>query len=178
LDAARAYVNGGGDPESFRVAGVSRSFLAGSVSADSGVSIDIGDLNIPVPSLKYQTISGCPTCKTWRIAWSLSRPTPIGGVIVQHVQLAFSTYDYFEAWSIQPGYLSADNTDTFNASRVGVKLFAKAAFYEGLSTNDLVNTYGFGTNPAPEAGALLSTTDSVSLPSSTRSLFVDRVWRH
>lgn len=86
----------------------------------------------------------------WQVRWDLSRPSKLGGWVVQEVnsvssgvytngQTESNNRRYWEAWQVDPGQSSANGTDTFRyrgahptVESVFVSWTASARFYEGL----------------------------------------------
>jgi uncharacterized protein RhaS with RHS repeats len=115
----------------------------------------------------------------WEVRWDLSRPSEVGGWVVQQMQISSGgTYvsgveeenpggPYWEAWRVEPGQSSATGTDTIRRGPVDTSLIrnmymkwnGSARYYEGLI---LPATFVWGQ--VREAGSMMSTYDDPRLP--------------
>lgn len=131
-----------------------------------GLSCESPSDPAPTPiSLGYTNLAGGPNAKWWTIQWNLSRPSSIGGWIVQKVVGTLQyvhTFTYWEAWYVNPGY-ATPNPDTDTFSQVWTDVTASAQFYEGLSLPDDFTVGGASFLGRPFAGILRSTWNDPNL---------------
>ena len=117
-------------------------------------------------TLKAKTVSKATLAngsKDWTIRWELSKPSPNGGIIIQHVTMTYTgfTHQYWEAWNVPQGSQYTDwiadvpNTDdqwTVSIADGFISQSGSASYYDGVS---MPPTFKAGN--VPNAGDLPST---------------------
>ena len=137
----------------------------------------------PAPQrLVFRTVSGGPNSSSWSIRWGLTKPTKVGGWIVQEItevdQFGNQVAHYWEAWRV-PAHSSRttlygviNHDDMFQGGASGNVVTASARFYAGLS---LPSSF-IPNNPSTSAGILPSTTANPNLPTSNATRPNNRTW--